>query len=162
MHRAKLTLQHIFPPTQYAQELRETANAIVAPGKGILAADESTSTIGSRFQKINLENTEPNRRDYRELLFTTKGLSNYISGVILFDETINQKASDGTPFVDLMRSNGLIIGIKVDKGVAVIPGTDEETLTQGIEGLGARCADYYKKGARFFQMAFCLEDLLSR
>jgi fructose-bisphosphate aldolase class I len=149
MHRAKLTLQHIFPPTQYAQELRETANAIVAPGKGILAADESTGTIGTRFQKINLENTETNRRDYRELLFTAKGWTNYISGVILFEETLNQKAADGIPFAESLKAAGIIIGIKVDKGVAPIPGTDGETLTQGIDGLGARCAEYYKKGARF-------------
>jgi len=114
-----------------------------------LAADESTGTIGTRFQKISLENTENNRRDYRELLFTAKGWNNYISGVILFEEQLNQKTADGVPFVDVLKNAGVIIGIKVDKGVTPIPGTDEETLTQGIDGLAARCAEYYKKGARF-------------
>jgi len=149
MHRVNQTLQHIFPPTQYEQELRETANFIVTRGKGILAADESTGTIGKRFEAIKLENNENNRRDYRELLFRAEGWGNYISGVILYEETLNQKAADGTPLIDLIRAAGVIAGIKVDKGLAIIPGTDEETLTQGIDGLGARCADYYKKGVRF-------------
>jgi len=149
MHRARQTLQHIFPPPQFAQELRETANAIATPGKGILAADESNPTIGKRFEKISVENTESNRRDYRELLFRTPGWGDFISGVILFEETLNQNAADGTPFVELIRANGVIPGIKVDKGVAPIPGTDGETLTQGIDGMLGRCQEYYKKGARF-------------
>jgi fructose-bisphosphate aldolase class I len=149
MHRAKQTLNHIFPPSPYAQELRETANAIVAPGKGILAADESTGTIGSRFTKINLENTLENRIAYRELLFRAPEFEKYISGVILYEETLNSKASDGTLLVDLIKKNGVIPGIKVDTGVAPIPGTDGETLTQGIDGLHARCQEYYKKGCRF-------------
>jgi fructose-bisphosphate aldolase class I len=149
MHRARQTLQHIFPPPQFAQELRETANAIASPGKGILAADESTGTIGKRFEKISLENTENNRRDFRELLFRAPGWGDYISGVILYEETLNQKAADGTSMVDVIKAAGVIPGIKVDKGVSPIPGTDDETLTQGIDGLLGRCEEYYKKGARF-------------
>jgi len=150
MRRATATLQHIFPPPQFAKELRETANAIAAPGKGILAADESTGTIGKRFEKINLPNTESNRRDYRELLFRSEGWGNYISGVILYEETLSQKAVDGTPLVELIKKAGVIPGIKVDKGAAPLPGgLEDETLTQGIDGLGARCEEYYKKGARF-------------
>jgi len=149
MHRAKQTLQHVFPPPQFAQELRQTANAISAPGKGILAADESTGTIGKRFEKINLANTEPNRRDYRELLFRAPGWGDFISGVILYEETLSQKAVDGTPLVDVIKAAGVIPGIKVDKGVSPIPGTDGETLTMGIDGLSQRCEEYYKKGARF-------------
>jgi fructose-bisphosphate aldolase class I len=144
-----MTLNHIFPPTRFAKELVETANAISARGKGILAADESTGTIGKRFEKISLSNTEENRRDYRELLFRSEGWGQYISGVILYEETLSQKAADGTPLVDLIKKAGVIPGIKVDKGLAPLPGTDDETLTQGIDGLGARCEDYYKKGARF-------------
>jgi fructose-bisphosphate aldolase class I len=149
MHRAKQTLQHLFPPSKYAQELRDTANAIASPGKGILAADESTGTIGKRFEKIKLANTEDNRRDYRELLFRAQNWGDYISGVILYEETLTQKAKDGTPMVDLIRSSGVIPGIKVDKGVATLPGTNDESYTMGLDGLAARCADYYAKGARF-------------
>src|ERR671935_345134 len=98
------------------QELHETASAIVAEGKGILAADESDGTIKKRFDSIGVESTEDNRRAYRELLFTTDGVEDYISGVILFDETIRQSASDGTPFPQLLASKGIIPGIKVDKG----------------------------------------------
>jgi len=129
--------------------LRDTANAIASPGKGILAADESTGTIGSRFTKINLPNTLENRIAYRELLFRAPDLGKYISGVILYEETLNSKAADGTPLVDLIKNAGIIPGIKVDTGVAPIPGTDGETLTQGIDGLHARCQEYYKKGCRF-------------
>ena len=114
------------------KELREIANAIVAPGKGILAADESTGTVGKRFSQINVENIEENRRLYRQLLFTSgKELSNYISGVILFHETMYQKSDDGTPFVKLLTDNGIIPGIKVDKGVVNLAGTDGECTTQG-------------------------------
>jgi len=149
MHRVQQTLKHIFPPPQFAQELRDTANAIATPGKGILAADESTGTIGKRFEKISLENSENNRRDYRELLFRTPGWGQCISGVILYEETLNQKAADGTPMVDLIKQNGVIPGIKVDKGIAPIPSTDGETLTMGIDGLLQKCEEYYKKGCRF-------------
>lgn len=133
----------------YTEELIETARRIVRPGFGILAADESTGTIGQRFAKINVENVEANRQAYRELLFTTEGLENYISGVILFEETLNQKASDGTPFPELLKSKGIIPGIKVDKGLVVIPGTNDENSTTGLDGLAERCRDYYSKGARF-------------
>jgi fructose-bisphosphate aldolase class I len=114
-----------------------------------LAADESTGTIGQRFAKINVENNEDNRRAYRELLFTTEGLENYISGVILFEETLNTKTSDGTPFPELLKSKGIIPGIKVDKGLVVIPGTNDENSTTGLDGLADRCKSYYEKGARF-------------
>jgi len=131
------------------KELRETANAIVAPGKGILAADESTGTIGKRFASIGAENVEENRRLYRQLLFTTSGMENHISGVILFHETLYQKADDGTPFVKILQDKGVIPGIKVDKGVVPLAGTINEGTTQGLDGLGDRCAQYYKDGARF-------------
>jgi fructose-bisphosphate aldolase class I len=134
---------------KYKDELIATANAIATPGKGILAADESTGTIGKRFEKIKLENNEANRRAYRELLFTTPGWGNYCSGVILYEETLNQKAADGTPFVDLIKKNGVIPGIKVDKGLVNIFGTNEETTTIGLDGLEKRAAEYYAKGARF-------------
>ena len=104
----------------YAKELEATAKALVAPGKGILAADESTGTIKKRFDKIKVENTEDNRRDYREMLFTTKGCEEFVSGVILFDETLRQKASDGTPLAQILGSKGIIPGIKVD-AVVVCP-----------------------------------------
>lgn len=131
-------------------ELKKTAQALVAPGKGILAADESTGTLGKRFTKINLDNTEENRRKYRQLLFTTdKEISQYISGVILFHETVYQKADDGTPFIKLLTDKGIIPGIKVDLGVVNLMGTNEETTTQGLDDLGKRCAQYYKDGCRF-------------
>jgi len=135
--------------SQYAEELIATARAIAAPGKGILAADESTGTIGKRFAPIGVENVEENRRKYREFLFRTDGIENYISGVILFEETLYQKAADGTAFVDIMKSKGILPGIKVDKGVQALAGTDGETVTQGLDDLGKRCAEYYKQGARF-------------
>lgn len=135
--------------TPFAAELIETARAIAAPGKGILAADESTGTIGQRFAAIGVENTEDNRRKYRQLLFTTGGIEQYISGVILFEETLYQKADDGTPFVQLMKSKGMIPGIKVDKGVKPLAGTNGECVTQGMDDLDARCKKYYEQGARF-------------
>lgn len=134
---------------KYRDELKQTANAIATPGKGILAADESTGTIGKRFEKINLENNENNRRAYRELLFTTQGWGEGCSGAILYEETLKQSTADGKKFVDVLKENGVIPGIKVDKGLVTIPGTDGETATQGLDGLGARCAEYYKLGARF-------------
>jgi fructose-bisphosphate aldolase class I len=133
----------------YAAELIETARAIAAPGKGILAADESTGTIGQRFEKIKVENIEENRRKYRQLLFTAEGIEQHISGVILFEETLYQRADDGTAFVDIMRAKGIIPGIKVDKGIKPLPGTNGECVTQGIDDLDARCQKYYKQGARF-------------
>jgi len=131
-------------------ELRKIANAIVAPGKGILAADESTGTIGKRFSGINVPNEEENRRQYRQLLFTAgKEVSQNISGVILFHETFYQKADDGTPFVKLLQDNNIIPGIKVDKGVVPLAGSDGECTTQGLDGLAERCAQYKKDGCGF-------------
>lgn len=131
-------------------ELRKIAAAIVAPGKGILAADESTGTMGKRLAAINVENVEENRRQYRQLLFGAgKELSKHISGVILFHETFYQKADDGTPFVKLLNDNNIIPGIKVDKGVVSLAGTDAESTTQGLDGLGERCKQYAKDGAKF-------------
>jgi fructose-bisphosphate aldolase class I len=122
---------------------------MVAPGKGILAADESTGTIEKRLKSIQVENTEDNRRAYRDLLFTAKGLGQYIGGVILYDETIRQKGVSGTPFVELLAKNGILPGIKVDTGakdLALCPG---ETVTEGLDNLAKRCAEYVKMGAKF-------------
>ncbi len=132
-----------------AQELQETARAIVAEGKGILAADESDSTIKKRFDSIGVESTEENRRAYRDLLFTTEGVEEYISGVILFDETIRQKSADGTPFPELLASKGIIPGIKVDKGAKPLALAEGETITEGLDGLRDRLAEYRELGARF-------------
>eukprot|EP00232_Nephroselmis_pyriformis_P003622 CAMPEP_0182907008 /NCGR_PEP_ID=MMETSP0034_2-20130328/34168_1 /TAXON_ID=156128 /ORGANISM="Nephroselmis pyriformis, Strain CCMP717" /LENGTH=359 /DNA_ID=CAMNT_0025042839 /DNA_START=31 /DNA_END=1110 /DNA_ORIENTATION=+ len=133
----------------FTAELVATASAIATPGKGILAADESTGTIGKRLSSIGVDNIEENRQALREMLFTTPGIDKYLSGVILFEETLYQKTKDGRPMVDILKGLGIIPGIKVDKGVVILPGTKEETTTQGIDGLGARCAEYYKAGARF-------------
>ena len=132
------------------KELRENARAIVAPGRGILAADESTGTIGKRFAPINVENNEENRRLYRQLLFTTdKEYAKYISAVILYDETFWQKTDSGERFVDVLKNLGVIPGIKLDKGVVQLLGTNDETTTQGLDDLGKRCKNYYDNGARF-------------
>lgn len=136
------------------KELADIANRIVASGKGILAADESTGSIAKRLQSINVENTEENRRVYRQCLFTAgegngKALSQYLGGVILFHETMYQKADDGRTFTQLLKDNGIVVGIKVDKGVVPIAGTDGETTTQGLDGLAERCAQYKKDGADF-------------
>ncbi len=131
-------------------ELVGTANAMVASGKGILAADESSGTIKKRFDAINVESSEDNRRDYREMLFRTEAaLKNNISGVILFDETIRQKAKDGTPLVKLIAGAGSIPGIKVDKGTKPLPFCPGELVTDGLDGLGDRLVEYYQLGARF-------------
>eukprot|EP01119_Soliformovum_irregulare_P019440 TRINITY_DN614_c0_g1_i1.p1 TRINITY_DN614_c0_g1~~TRINITY_DN614_c0_g1_i1.p1 ORF type:complete len:361 (+),score=121.55 TRINITY_DN614_c0_g1_i1:64-1146(+) len=136
--------------TKFRDELIATANYIATRGKGILAADESTGTIGKRFEKIKVENNEPNRRDYRELLFRAEGFQQYISGVILYEETLYQKAADGTPFTDILNKLGVKIGIKVDKGTTPIPNCPEgETATLGLDDLAARCKKYYEAGARF-------------
>jgi fructose-bisphosphate aldolase, class I len=131
------------------QQLEETARAIVADGKGILAADESDGTIKKRFDSIGVESTEENRRAYRELLFTTKGTEEFIGGVILFDETIRQKAADGTPFPQVLASKGIIPGIKVDTGAKPLALAEGETITEGLDGLSARVAEYRELGARF-------------
>ena len=130
-------------------ELETTARALVAEGKGILAADESDGTIKKRFDSIGVESTEDNRRAYRELLFTTDGIEEFISGVILFDETIRQSSSDGTPFPKLLESKGIIPGIKVDKGAKPLALAPDETITEGLDGLRARLEEYRGLGARF-------------
>ena len=131
------------------QDLRATAKALVAPGRGILAADESTGTIKKRFDSINVENTEDNRRAYRQMLFTTKGANEFISGVILFDETLRQSSAEGRPFVDILNGDGVIPGIKVDRGAVPLAGAPDETVTEGLDGLLGRCREYYDLGARF-------------
>jgi fructose-bisphosphate aldolase class I len=131
-------------------ELNAIAKKMVAPGKGLLAADESTGTIQKRFDKIGVANTEENRRDYRELLFRTqKAMHEHIGGVILFDETIRQKALDGTPLVKLIEAAGSIPGIKVDKGAKPLAGATNETITEGLDGLRERFVEYHRLGARF-------------
>src|SRR2546423_4083254 len=132
-----------------ANELHETAKALVAEGKGILAADESNSTIGKRFDSIGVESTEENRRAYRDLLLTTPGIEEYISGVILYDETIRQSSADGTPFPKLLESKGIIPGIKVDTGAKPLALAEGETITEGLDGLRERLAEYRELGARF-------------
>jgi len=130
-------------------ELETTARAMVAKGKGILAADESTGTIKKRFDSIKLESTEEARRAYRELLFTTPKAADYISGVIMYDETIRQKTKDGTPFPQYLTQLGIVPGIKVDTGAKPLPNFPNETITEGLDGLRERLAEYYKLGARF-------------
>jgi fructose-bisphosphate aldolase class I len=131
-------------------ELNKVAQAMVAPGRGILAADESSGTIKKRFDAIGVECTEDSRRDYRELLFrTTDAMSKCISGVILYDETIRQKAKDGTPLVELIKKAGSIPGIKVDKGVQPLQNCPGEVVTEGLDGLGKRLDEYRELGARF-------------
>jgi fructose-bisphosphate aldolase class I len=132
-----------------SSELRDIAKKLVAPGKGILAADESFPTIEKRFSKINVESNEETRRSYREILFTTEGIEEYISGVILFDETIHQRVGDGTPFTQILTDKGIIPGIKVDKGKIDMPEHPGEKITQGLEDLGERLGKYYEAGARF-------------
>ncbi|KAH0997789.1 hypothetical protein GBA52_021653 [Prunus armeniaca] len=134
---------------KYAEELIKNAKYIATPGKGILAADESTGTIGKRLSSISVENIESNRQALRELLFTSPNALTYLSGVILFEETLYQKTTDGKPFVEVLQENNVIPGIKVDKGTVELAGTNGETTTQGFDSLGARCAQYYKAGARF-------------
>ena len=129
--------------------LAEIARAMVAPGKGLLAADESFGTANKRFQKLGIPTTEENRRAYREMLFTTKDLSDWISGVILFDETIRQAAKDGTSFVALLERNGIIPGIKLDIGTVTLPYTQGEKITEGLDGLAKRVDEYARLGAKF-------------
>jgi fructose-bisphosphate aldolase class I len=131
-------------------ELNKVAQAMVAPGKGILAADESSGTIKKRFDAIGVESTEDNRRDYRELMFrSAEAMKNHISGVILYDETIWQKARDGTPLVDIIRQSGAIPGIKVDEGTKPLPNCPGELITIGLDKLADRLTKYYEQGARF-------------
>jgi len=130
-------------------DLERVAAAMVARDKGILAADESSGTIKKRFDKIGLESTEEHRRTYREMLFTAPGISQWISGVICYDETLRQKTKDGVPFPDHLAKLGIIPGIKVDTGAKPLPGFPGETITEGLDGLRERLAEYYKLGARF-------------
>jgi len=129
--------------------LSKTAAAMLAKGKGILAADESSGTCEKRFKSVNVESTEENRRAYRNLLFSTAGIEQYLSGVILFDETARQKANDGTPIPEYLAKKGIIPGIKVDKGTIALPFTDGETVTEGLDGLSKRLEEYFKLGCRF-------------
>jgi len=134
---------------QYKEELIANAKFIGTPGKGILAAHESTGTIGKRFDTIGVENNHDNRQAYRQLLFEAPGIEEHISGVIMYDETLRDSTKEGKPFVDVLRERNILCGIKVDTGLVEIGGTDGETATQGLDGLGKRCAEYYKIGARF-------------
>jgi fructose-bisphosphate aldolase class I len=142
--------------------LSATAQALVAPGKGILAADESSGTIKKRFDSIGADSTEANRRAYREMLFTTKDIADYISGVILYDETIRQHASDGTPLVQLLEAQGIIPGIKVDLGAKPLALAEGETVTEGLDGLRERLAEYHELGARFakWRATYSISDTL--
>jgi fructose-bisphosphate aldolase class I len=130
-------------------ELTATATALVAPGKGILAADESSGTIAKRFDSIEVESTEERRRAYRELLFTTEGAAEFISGVILYEETLGQRAADGTPLPEVLSRQGIIPGIKVDSGTTGLAGFEGEKVTEGLDGLDGRLAGYRDQGARF-------------
>jgi fructose-bisphosphate aldolase class I len=129
--------------------LNQVALQLLAPGKGILAADESTSTAGKRFDKIGLENTEENRRAYREMLFTAPNIGKYISGVIMYDETLRQGTQDGKSFVELLQDEGVLPGIKVDESTYAMPDSPNEKLTKGLEGLPPRLAEYAQIGAKF-------------
>ena len=130
-------------------DIQTTARALAEPGKGILAADESHGTIEKRFKSIGVPSTEETRRAYRDLLFSTPGLGKFISGVILFDETLRQKASDGTPFMETLKRQGIIPGIKVDKGAKALARFSGEKVTEGLDGLRERLAEYVKLGAKF-------------
>ncbi len=130
-------------------ELEGIARAMVAPGRGILAADESTGTIKKRFDAIKVENTEEHRRAYREMLFTSQGIAEHISGVIMYDETLRQKTRTGVPFPELLAKLGIVPGIKVDAGAKPLAGFPGETITEGLDGLRDRLAEYHKLGARF-------------
>ena len=131
------------------QRLVRTAQALVAEKKGILAADESGATIKRRFDSINVESTDVTRRNYREMLFRTAGVSDFVSGVILFDETIRQEAADGTPLVKVLSDQGIIPGIKVDKGTVPLPSATDELVTEGLDGLRERLKEYVEMGAGF-------------
>ena len=135
--------------SQPVQDLQKIAKSLVSPTKGILAADESLGTIKKRFEAVGIESTEENRRSYREILFTTLGIEEFISGVILFDETIKQKTSDGKPFADLLKEKGVIPGIKVDTGKVDMANFPGEKITEGLDGLSERLEEYKKLGAKF-------------
>jgi fructose-bisphosphate aldolase class I len=130
-------------------DLEKIAQKMVAPGKGILAADESSGTIKKRFDAIGVESTETSRRDYRELMFRTPAMKEFVSGVILYDETIWQDAADGTPLVKVIADAGAVPGIKVDEGTEALPGSPKELITKGLDGLSKRLPKYFERGARF-------------
>lgn len=135
---------------KYADELQETAQKLVRPGRGLLACDESTGTVGLRLESIGMENIEENRRDWRELLFRSPKLGDYVSGAILFEETLYQDAADGTPFTEVLKGQGIVPGIKVDTGLKpLIGGVEGETWCSGLDGLYDKCALHYARGARF-------------
>lgn len=145
------------------RELIEIVNTLVEKGKGLLAADESTGSMLKCFQSIGIENNEENRRLYRQVLFTSsKDLANYISGVIFFHETFYQYDNNGKPFREILKEKGIIPGIKVDKGLVPLPGTNGEYTTQGLDNLNERCAQYYRDGARFakWRMHFNIDFML--
>jgi fructose-bisphosphate aldolase class I len=133
----------------HAEELKAVTRHISLTGKGILASDESNTTTGKRLNAVGIENTEVNRRDWRELLYTAPGLGNYVAGCIMFEETLYQKAKDGRQFVDILMGQGIYPGIKVDTGLQPLPGGLGETTTQGLDGLSDRCKAYKKQGAKF-------------
>src|SRR6188508_762337 len=141
-------------------ELHETARALVADNKGILAADESSGTIKKRFDSIDLESTEESRRAYRDMLFTTPALEDFVSGVILYDETLRQASADGTPFAKLLADKGIIPGIKVDTGAKDLAGAPNEKVTEGLDGLRERLEEYRELGARFakWRAVFIIRD----
>lgn len=132
-----------------SERLEDIAARMMAPGKGILAADESTGTIKKRFDTIAVESTADTRRDYREMLFRSEAMKDYVSGVILYDETLRQNAKDGTPLAKLISDAGAVPGIKVDAGAKPLAGFPDETITEGLDGLRERLAEYYQLGARF-------------
>ena len=134
---------------EHAQELQDTAREIVSEGRGILAADESTGTITKRFEQLGIESTEESRRTYRQLLFTTEGIGEFISGAILYDETIRQSTDDGTPFPQALNDQGTIPGIKVDTGAKPLALASDEKVTEGLDGLRERLEEYRELGARF-------------
>ena len=134
---------------EFEQQLILTAQELLSEGKGLLAADESYGTVGKRFAKINVESTPETRRSYRELLFTTEQLQKYISGVILFDETIRQQSQQKIPFTDILKDKGIIPGIKVDKGTKPLAAFEGEKVTEGLDGLRERLSEYRDLGARF-------------
>ena len=140
-----------------SHDLASVANAMVAPGKGILAADESTGTIEKRFDTIKVECTEENRRAYRDMLFSAKGLGQHISGVILYDETLRQKSANGPSFVELLSGNGILPGIKVDAGAKDLAFCPGEKIAEGLDGLSKRCTEYVKLGAKFAKWRAVIE-----
>lgn len=150
-HREYETLSNIphYTGNEYVDELMATAKSLAQPGKGILASDESTGTIGNRFSSIGVENTHENRIAYRSLLFHAPEIENYISGAILYDETTRDSDESGKKFVELLAEKNIIPGIKIDIGMTTIQGTDDETATMGLDGMNERAREYYAMGIRF-------------